>query len=154
MRIIATLALALGLAGCGAVSSLNPFGLFGRSEEVRPDVRVAEGIEAVPSDPRPLAERITAMTVEPTRGGVIVTARALPPRQGFYEIELFPENDGRPVDGVLTYSFRAVPPPVRTREGPPVSRELVASAFVTDFTLAGTRVLRVEGAANARESRR
>ena len=64
------------------------------------------------------------------------------------------DRDGRPIDGVLTYSFRARPPLEPTRVSTVQSRELTVAVFVSEITLAGTREIRVTGSQNSRAARR
>ncbi|WP_114964714.1 hypothetical protein [Alkalilacustris brevis] len=143
---------ALGLlAGCGGLSSLNPFNWFGSSEEV---TLTPEGGYALVDDNRPLVSQVTEMAVEPFPGGAIVRAVGLPPRQGWWDAELIPENDGRAVDGVLRFRFVVAAPRQPTREGTPMSREVSVGHYVSDHRLAGVRRIEVIGAQNARSSNR
>lgn len=150
---ILTLAMAVMLSGCGfGQSRLNPFNWFGASPE-------AETLEPVflqeRQDRRPLVAQVTALEVERTPGGAIIRATGLPPVQGWYGAELVNEDrDGQPIDGVLTYSFRAIPPPAPTRVSTVQSRELTVAVFVSEITLSATREIRVTGALNSRAARR
>jgi hypothetical protein len=150
---ILTLAMAVMLSGCGfGQSRLNPFNWFGSGPE-------AETLDPVVleerKDRRPLVAQVTALEVERTPGGAIIRATGLPPVQGWYGAELVNEDrDGQPIDGVLTYSFRAIPPPEPTRVSTVQSRELTVAVFVSDITLAATREIRVTGALNSRAARR
>jgi hypothetical protein len=150
---ILTLAMAVMLSGCGfGQSRLNPFNWFGASpeEETLEPVFLQER-----QDRRPLVAQVTALEVERTPGGAIIRATGLPPVQGWYGAELVNEDrDGRPIDGVLTYSFRAIPPREPTRVSTVQSRELTVAVFVSDITLAATREIRVTGALNSRATRR
>lgn len=150
---ILTLAMAVMLSGCGfGQSRLNPFNWFGSGPE-------AETLDPVVleerKDRRPLVAQVTALEVERTPGGAIIRATGLPPVQGWYGAELVNEDrDGQPIDGVLTYSFRAIPTPEPTRVSTVQSRELTVAVFVSDITLAATREIRVTGALNSRAARR
>ena len=150
---ILTLAMAVMLSGCGfGQSRLNPFNWFGASPET-------ETLEPVflqeRKDRRPLVSQVTALEVERTPGGAIIRATGLPPAQGWYGAELVNEDrDGQPIDGVLTYSFRSIPPHEPTRVSTVQSRELTVAVFVSDITLAATREIRVTGALNSRATRR
>ena len=55
-----------------------------------------------------------------------------------------------PVDGVLSYRFRAVPPREATRVSTVRSRELSVGRAISRSVLAETRVIRVIGARNVR----
>ncbi|MCV2873292.1 hypothetical protein OEZ71_13410 [Defluviimonas sp. WL0050] len=148
------LILALTLGACGKVreSRLNPFNWFGRSETV---VVATEGVvPGRPDDPRVLVADVTDMEVARQPGGAIIRASGLPPTQGWWDTALVPENDGVPVDGVLTYRFVLAEPlgtkPVSTRQ----SRELTAATYISDIKLAGVSQIVVVGAQNSRASRR
>ncbi|NUB43331.1 hypothetical protein GEU84_002955 [Fertoebacter nigrum] len=147
--LLAALTLMLVLGGCGGFSArLNPFNWFGGSQETQ-TAALAVPIDA---DPRPLVEQVTFMTVEPMQGGAIVRATGLPPTQGHWDAELVP----RPLDenGVLVYDFRLVPPLRRADVSTQQSREVQVAAFLSDFKLDSIRQITVQGAANARSSRR
>lgn len=146
-------AIAVILSGCGRFgeSRLNPFNWFGGdNEETLAPVDVAET-----RDPRPLVADITSLVVEKTPGGAIIRATALPGTQGWFAPELVSATgDGKPVEGVLSYGFRAAPPERATRVSSVRSRELSAAVYVTDLTLVNVRVIQVTGARNSRIARR
>ena len=145
------LALVLVLAsGCGTVrdSRLNPFNWFGSDEETLDPIEVE-------NERRPVVSQITSLVIERTPGGAIVRATALPPSQGWFAPELVPAtSDGDPVEGVLSYAFRAVPPNAPTRQSTPQSRELSAAVFIPNIVLDRVRVIQVTGAQNSRIARR
>ena len=145
----------LVLAGCGTVreSRLNPFNWFGRS--VESTQTVAEGaVPGRPDDGRILVAQVTDMEVARQPGGAIIRATGLPPTQGWWNTELVAENDGAPVDGVLTYRFVIAEPLQSTRVSTPQSRELTAATYVSDVKLAAVSSIVVVGAENSRSSRR
>ena len=140
----------LMMTACARVSEsrLNPLNWFGRdSEEEKVDTIEERG------DPRPLVAEVTSLVIEPTPTGAIIRATGLPPDQGWYAGSLVPETDG-PVDGILAYRFRAVPPAERTRVSTRQSRELSVGAAISTIVLSETRVVRVIGARNIRTVRR
>ncbi len=142
--------LTLSLAGCGGgFSSLNPLNWFGQAEEVPriTEADTAAGVEK--PDPRPLVAQVVGLEIARTPGGAIITARGLPPTQGWWDGELVPANGETPVSGTLSYDFRIVPPPVARRVGPPRSREVVVAHFVTTRGLEGVRAIEVRGRVNA-----
>ncbi len=138
------------LTACSTVreSRINPFNWFGRSEKEDTVAPIEER-----GDPRPLVAEVTSLDIERTPTGAIIRATGLPPDQGWYAGALVPETDG-PVDGVLAYRFRAVPPAERTRVSTRQSRELSVAVAVSNITLSETRVVRVIGARNSRTARR
>lgn len=150
-RLVIALSTAALLAGCGwGDSSLNPFSWF-RSE---PEVRVAATATAIPADPRPLVAQVLTVGVERTTSGAILTAIGLPPTQGYYDAELVALNDGRPLDGVLRYEFRASPPPASRPAGTQPSREISAAQALSANLLAGVARIEVIAATNRRAASR
>ncbi len=146
------MALPLVLASCGiSETRLNPFNWFGGGE-----TESAQPLEVVElSDPRPLVAEITQLVIERTPGGAIVRVTGLPATQGWHGADLVSVNpDGQPLDGVLSYSFRAEPPETQTRVSTRQSRELTVAVFISDIALSGVRVIQVTGAQNSRIARR
>lgn len=140
---------ALTVSGCARISEsrLNPFNWFGGSEEQR-----VETVEVV-RDPRPLVDQVTSLAIERTPTGAIIRAVGLPPTQGWYDAALVSDTDG-PVDGVLSYRFRAFPPVERTRVSTRQSRELSVARSISTTELAATSAIRVIGARNVLTTRR
>ena len=143
------LGLAVALAGCGKLrqSKLNPFNWFKKSEPR--ETIVLPGEE---EDPRPLVDTVLTMAVEPIPGGAVVRARGVTPTQGWWDAELV----ARDVDekGVLVYDFRLVPPTDRTDVNTQQSREIDVAIYISDVKLEAVREIVVQGAKNARVSRR
>jgi hypothetical protein len=82
------------------------------------------------------------VTVEPASGGAIVKATGVSLRQGAFDVRLWPENGGVPVEGMLTYTLRAVQR-ADTPQGPEQTRRVSAGQFVSSQTLAAARGVRV-----------
>lgn len=161
------------LGACGAVrdSALNPTNWFGRS--------TSESVEAVDAGPvnplipasnggflsrirgeapdtvgQPFGE-IVDLTIERVSGGAIVRVTGRADRQGIYAVQLVPSNEEElPENGVLTYRLVGLEPARNTAVGTPATREVTAARNVTLQKLRGVRAIRVEGASNARVSRR
>ena len=152
--VVLAVAVALLLAGCDTISNskLNPFNWFGQSEEA-PAV-VPETASGIPNDPRQLVAQVLTLEVVTAPGGAIVRANGLPPTQGWWKAELVAENNGEPVDGVLTYRFVVAQPignkPVSTVQ----SREVTAATFLSNIALENIRRIVVTGAGNSRTSSR
>ena len=147
------LGLPLVLASCGiSETRLNPFNWFGGDRETT----TAQAVQIVErTDPRPLVAEITQLVIERTPGGAIVRASDLPPAQGWHGAALVAENpDGEPLNGVLFYSMRALPPDAPTRVSTRQSRELTAAIFISDTLLARVRAIQVTGVQNSRIARR
>lgn len=140
----------LVLTACGAVreSRLNPFNWFGRSQEAQVD---DFGIRR-PEDKRQMVDQVLDMVIEPTPQGAIVRATGLTPKQGYYDAELV----ALPVDdkGVLVYEFRVMPSPFDKPVGAPRTREVTVAAALSVIKLEGISQIVVQGANNARSSRR
>jgi hypothetical protein len=152
MRLSLTLALTavMVLTSCGGIreSRLNPLNWFGGSREAQADeFGVPAKIEA-----RPLVDQVVSMSIEQTPYGAIVRATGLSPSQGYYDAELV----ARPLDenGVLVYDFRLMPPPGPTPAGAPRTREVTVAAHLSKIKLASISEIVVQGAQNARSSRR
>ncbi len=135
----------LFLAGCGE-SSLNPFNWFGDEEEVETVEDIT--VTTRSTDRRPLMPVVSSVILEDTPGGVIVRATGLPPTQGWFEADLVSNTRGEPVNGILTYEFRAIPPAEQQAVSTIQSREVIVGRFVSDIRLAQTREIRVVGETN------
>lgn len=142
-----SLALALALSGCGQ-SKLNPWNWF-KHEQVM-TLAPKEGYPDVKEDPRELIAQVTALEVKQTQGGAIVAATGQTPTQGWWGAKLLAENDGKPVDGVMTYRFVVAWPdpqsPAASRVSTPQSRDVTAAAFIDNVMLAEVKKIVVIGA--------
>jgi hypothetical protein len=151
-------------AACG--SSLNPMNWFG---DDAPDESVLDPVSAnnplLPSDDGPFARRtgpspylgtpveaVTDLTLERVPGGLIIRATGRSSSPGIYDARLVSENeDGLPVEGVLTYSLRAL----KAQTGGVVQpQDVTVARQLTNQELAGARTIRVEGQQNTLERRR
>ncbi len=150
-RVVIALSLILGLSACE--SRLNPVNWFSFGKNDGVILEPAGGYGST-DDTRELVSQVTEFKVLRSTGGAILQVTGLPPRQGYWRAELVAENDERPVDGVLTYTFRINEPPVNTRQGSPYSREIIVAQFVSDGKLAGVRRIRIVGANNSMTARR
>lgn len=147
--ILALIALSLVLAGCSGVrqSRMNPLNWFGTSTE-----ESQLGPLSLEADNRALVPNVTAMTIERTSSGALVRAEAQMPGQGWWDAALIAENNGRPVDGVLTYRFVAAAPRGVVAGGRP--QTLVVATPVSEYLLEETATVVVRGATNSRSARR
>ncbi|MFZ1728405.1 MAG: hypothetical protein WBO29_07745 [Albidovulum sp.] len=154
LPILALMLAALTLTSCGRIREsriLNPFNWFGRSQESQV---VAVADPNVIADGRLLVAQVTELEIARQPGGAIVRASGLPPTQGWWNTELIADNDGQPVDGVLTYRFVIAKPIGQTRVSTPQSRELTVATYLSDIKLAEVRQIVVLGAENSRSVRR
>ncbi|SLN11842.1 hypothetical protein PSA7680_00170 [Pseudoruegeria aquimaris] len=149
---IALLAATLLLSACSSSANLNPFSWFRSGDTEAVTVTTDDGVLVI-KDPRVLVDQITAMRVDDTAGGVIVTATGLPPTQGYFKADLFALNEGKPQDGVITLEFRVLEPLTPQPVSIERSREITTATFLSDQTLRGAREIRVVGARNSRSAR-
>ena len=149
VTLLAALSIVLVTAACG--SRLNPLNWFGQDEEVQVVERVLPGGV---DDPRPFVAQIVSVRADRAPGGAIVNVVGLPPTQGYWEPALIVENNGNPVDGVLTIQFRASQPFTVKPQVNQTSREITAAIFLTEQDMAGVRSITVRGVNNARSVRR
>lgn len=161
----------MALSACGGLrdSRANPANWFGKSKVERRAAPVeAEAYNPlIPEQRDSIFQRkseeetyegtaiyaVQGVTVERSAGGAIIKATGVSLRQGAFDVRLWPENDGEPVDGVLTYSLRAVQR-ADTPQGPEQTRRVSAGQFVTTQTLDAVRTIRVIGQTNAATTRR
>ncbi|PTV97638.1 hypothetical protein C8J27_101755 [Rhodobacter aestuarii] len=147
------LASSVALSGCGwKDSKMNPWNWF--SQEEVTTLAPKEGYPEIANDPRELVATVTKLEIKRTQGGAIVAATGMPPTQGWWGADLLAENDGSPVDGVMTYRFVAAWPnpgsPAGQRISTPESREITAAAFINNVKLAQVKKVVVIGAGNQR----
>ncbi|MEJ2022487.1 MAG: hypothetical protein P8X43_10760 [Maritimibacter sp.] len=128
-RILAALSLVLGLAACDSGINLNPFTWFGGSTDEKLVAVEPSGGWPTGEDPRELVAQITALSVDRTTAGAIVHATGLPPKIGYWEAELVAENDGKPVDGVVTYRFHVWSPLWEQGTGSEYARSIDGAAL-------------------------
>lgn len=151
--LLAALTALMVLQACGGFSArLNPFNWFGRSAPAEVVAEAAASETGTSADPRPLVDRVISMNIDSYPGGAIVRATGLPPSQGWWDAELV----ARPVDenGVLVYEFHVFPPKTPQPPGTQQSREIAVAANLTTRALAGITRIVVQGANDARSSRR
>ena len=126
---------------------------FGKAEEAQ-TLAPQEGYPEVANDPRELVAQVTSLEVKPTQGGAIVMAEGITPTQGWWGADLLAENDGKPVEGVLTYRFVIAWPDPGSAAGQrvltPESRTVSAAAFINNTRLASVRKVVVVGAETQR----
>lgn len=150
--ILALVVVAVALVGCGNMrqSRLNPRNWFGTSHEERPDL----GAISSTIDNRALVAQITELAIEPTSSGALLRAEAVMPTAGWWDAELVADNNGRPVQGVLTFRFVAAAPRTPAPDTGVRSRTLVAAHPLSSALLEVTSEVVVTGSANSRRIRR
>jgi hypothetical protein len=143
------LGLAVALSGCGGLrqSKLNPFNWFKKSEPRETIVLPKEQADA-----RGLVDQVLSLAVEPIPGGAIVRARGQTPTQGYWQAELVPQPLTE--KGTLVYDFRIFPPTTRADVNTPQSRQVDVAIYISNIKLENVREIVVQGATNARSSRR
>lgn len=155
----------LTLAGCSGFrdSRANPANWFGKSSTVERTTTAssAQANPLIPDESDSIFARksrvteyigtpihaVQAVTVERSSGGAIVKATGLSLRQGAFDVRLWPENRGEPVNGILTYTLRAIQR-TDTAQGPEQTRRVTAGQFVSSKVLDDVREIRVQGLNN------
>lgn len=160
------LAGAILLAGCGGWrdSRINPSNWFGSSKvseapvsgDVNPLIpeKTGSGIfdKPEPVDRSVLIAEVSELRIERTSVGAIIYATGIASRQGAFNVALTPTDNEDA--SVLEYDFRVVYPEFATPTGSAFSRTIHEAVSLTNEDLKGIRLIRVNGANNARESRR
>ncbi|PWG18172.1 hypothetical protein DFK10_02655 [Salibaculum griseiflavum] len=138
------------------VNPLNWFGGGGGTQEAAAPGE-AEIRPLVPANPREIVvdqrgpvETITALSVDRTPYGALVTATGQTDIQGYFNAELVPVSIE---DGTLTLEFRAEAPPAFTGLGSPRSRLITVAYRLDAAELATIRTVRVTSARNSRSAR-
>ena len=141
--LLAAMAALMILPSCGKLreSRFNPFN-WSKAEVATLEPK---GGYTVTTDNRLLVDQVLTLVVDPMPGGAIVRATGLPPTQGFWSAELVAENDGAPVDGVLTLRFVVYPPPEPAAVSTEVSREITAGLYLSNPQLAKLTRINVQG---------
>ena len=151
-RLVPAFAAVLLLAGCGiGSSSLNPANWFGGSDAQEDSLVPQQALVA--RDTRPLAEEVTDIAIEAIPGGAILRARARVASTGWWGADIA-RDDARSGDGVVAFTFRALPPDVQVQPGGAANRRLIAAEYLSDDDLAGVRQIQVIARTNARALRR
>lgn len=125
----------------GSGSSASNFGRRTRAERRQ--------ITPASTDGRTLAALVKSARIERTRDGGIVHARAVMPRQGYYDAALVSLDAFKPDEnGVLVLEFRAKEPQFNTFQSTERSREVDVGVFLSNQKLAGIRTIRIVGRQN------
>jgi len=150
-RTVLFLSLGAVVAGCGGGvigrSRLNPRNWFRRSEN-RARRAAAEAADVT----NPLVGEVVSFVVDPVQGGAILRATGRTPTQGWWEAELAEVTTEEP--DVLTLEFRILPPIKQADVNTPRSREVTVAVYRSNIKLTGIREIVVQGATNARASKR
>lgn len=156
----------LVLAGCsGGLSNswVNPGNWFGesRSEAVSAEGTVNPLIpkrgllqrKEVEYQGQPVAQ-IKSLRIERKPGGALIHVVGVTDSIGYYDVRLQAENEGVPVNGVLSYTLRAVRGANAIAGGSEAARQINAARYISDQDLEGARSIVVKGAQNQRSTRR
>ncbi|WP_439560979.1 hypothetical protein [Roseinatronobacter sp.] len=151
--ILASLVLVLVLSACGTMreSRLNPRNWFGSQST---ETLVPASGWGTTVDRRALVPVVTEVEVLRTPEGAVVHASGVTATQGWWDVELRPINDERPVDGALIYEFVLASPMSASGTGTEASRTVTAGVKLSNRRLEGVRRIVVRGAQNQREVRR
>lgn len=131
-------------SSAGSGSSGNIFGRRNRAEQQRQQVEKSQDLSG-----RTLASVVKDARIERTRDGGIVRARAVMPRQGYYDAKLVSLDAFKPDEnGILVLEFRAKEPLFNTFQSTERSREVDVGVFLSNQTLAAIRSIRIVGRQN------
>ncbi len=100
-----------------------------------------------------LVAQVSDLVIERTLSGGIVRVTGVSALQGAYDVRLTSETDGEPVDGVLTFSLKAIQPNDQGL-GNTTTRTVQVGGFVSTAVLERTQTVRVIGATEARTTQR
>ena len=154
-RTLAVLGTALALTACSNGVNLNPLTWFSAISNDPGLVAIEpEGGWPDAQDGRIAVSQVTSLKIEHTTAGAIVHATGIPPRLGYWDAELVPENNGEPDKGVMTYVFRIAEPRWNQGNGTPYSRSVEVAAFLSNVELKNVRSIRVMGENNGLTARR
>ncbi|WP_204114611.1 hypothetical protein [Shimia biformata] len=155
------------LGGCGfSQSNWNPFNWFGSSEEVEvidentnplvPQKSNTGMFAKKPPPPYPGVPvgQVKELRIERVKGGALIRVTGVSDYLGSHSVKLQPENDGVPIQGVLTYQLLAINPGTPAGGGSEIAREVTVAHSLTNQQLEGVRTIKVVGARNALQSRR
>ncbi len=154
------LCISIAATGCSQISQsrLNPLNWFGASQPAanvdaagnrRPLVTSNMVTQVV--DGRIAIDSVDALEVNRTADGAIVRATGTAATQGAFNAQLVPiSRDG----GTLTLVFRVEVPQGFQPQGPTRTRQVTVARVLSANDLIGVRTIRVQGARNARASRR
>ncbi|QGX98303.1 hypothetical protein EI983_08415 [Roseovarius faecimaris] len=147
-------------------SRVNPSNWFGKSRSApapqataaNPNPLIPEQVGIFRRDKRAvyegtLLDEVTDVVVERTSTGAIVRVTGQSRLQGAHDVRLTSETDGKPVDGVLSFSLKAIQPQnqgVGTREG----RTVRVGRYISRQVLEETSTIRIVAERNVRTTRR
>ena len=164
------LATSLFLTACGwRDARLNPRNWFGKGQTVAVEA-VKQTNPLIPQrsalrrkkkavDTSVAIATITELRIDQTPTGAIILATGIAARQGGFGAELrLDEDDGNSdpdaASDVLSYTFRITYPGPLTATGTAHTRTISVAQSLSKFDLLNIRLIRVQGAQNAIESRR
>ncbi|APZ54820.1 hypothetical protein [Salipiger abyssi] len=155
------------LTGCGTVreSRMNPFNWFGGSEPVTVNT-AATGADnpLIPARRASIfrpgeedyagwpVETIEELLIERRPGGAIIRVTGIADRAGPFDVRIVEDEAASDAD-TLVYELQALQSAGPRNVGPR-ARMVTAAIWLTEQELAGIREIRVQGASNARVSRR
>jgi hypothetical protein len=151
------------LSGCGRMrdSKVNPANWFGKRNH-----RVATA-PAAPAEVNPLipqktsilrkdksekyfgtpVDNVVSMSIEKLPSGAIIHVIGVTRLQGAYDVRLTSDSKGDPVDGVLSFTLKAVQP-LDQPQGPQQARTVHVARFVSNGDLKKSSLIRIVGGQN------
>lgn len=146
-------------------SRVNPSNWFGKSRSAPVETTEASTNPLIPErtsvfrkDHREtyqgtLVDQVTDLVIERTSTGAIVRATGMTALQGAHDVRLTSDNDAEPVDGVLTFSLKALQP-ADQGYGTEAGRTVRVGRYISHQVLERTQTIRVIGERNVRTTRR
>ncbi len=160
----------LVLSSCGRLrdSRMNPGNWFSKSSSQSVSSTTSNPSEANPLIPEQSSilkrdkrevylgtpvDQITDVKVERIPSGALIRVTGISRQQGAHEVRLTSDHGGDPVDGVLTFTLKALQP-TTTPQGSQLRRTIHAARFVSNNDLDNTRTIRIVGERNVHTTRR
>ena len=157
----------LFLSACGwRDARINPRNWFGKGRAVAVETdgkavnplipkRSALRRRREPKDTSVAIAALTELRINPTPTGAIILATGIAERQGAFNAELRPDESNKDAGtDTLSYTFRVTYPRVRTPLGSEHTRTISVAQSLSNQDLRNIRLIRVNGATGAIESRR
>ncbi|SFK59986.1 hypothetical protein [Shimia haliotis] len=101
-----------------------------------------------------ILSQVASVKVHRIPEGAMIEVVGVSNIHGVHSLKLDPQNEGEPVNGVLTYNLLGVHPKGGYTGGSQQSREVTVAHVLTTEQLSNVRTIRVVAAQNARETRR
>jgi hypothetical protein len=147
-RFLAILVISLVvLSGCGGKRGSPP---PGASSEVNPLIPEKTSILRKDKSEKYFGtpvDNVVSMSIEKIPSGAIIHVIGVTRLQGAYDVRLTSDSKGDPVDGVLTFTLKAVQP-LDQPQGPQRTRTVHVGRFISNGDLKNSSLIRIVGGQN------